>query len=80
VAVLTLARPVERILPERVNRAAKPLDETEGTIVGFGRTGGRNEDYGIKREGFIQTASCKGNYSNTTLICWDFDVEVQAGS
>jgi hypothetical protein len=80
VAVLSLARPVEGLLPERVNRAAKPLDGTEGTIVGFGRTGGSNEDYGIKREGFIQTASCTGNNSNTTLICWNFDVEVQAGS
>lgn len=76
VAVLRLARPVEGIVPLLINKTVKPIDGTIGLIVGFGRTGGRNQDYGIKRRGAIKTASCTGDYSDTTLICWNYDARV----
>jgi hypothetical protein len=80
VAILTLETPVLRILPEAINRADTPLHDTLGTIVGFGRTGGFNKDYGIKREGFIQTAKCPSHYTGIPLVCWDFAAEVQSGA
>ncbi len=76
VAVLKLAQPVEKIAPLPINKAAKPLDNTTGLIVGFGRTGGLNYDYGIKRLGSVKTARCTGSYSNTTLVCWNYDAQV----
>jgi hypothetical protein len=79
VAILTLEAPVPRILPEPINRADTPLYDTLGTVVGFGRTGGFNEDYGIKREGFIQTAKCPVHFSGIALVCWNFSAEVQNG-
>lgn len=79
VAILTLVAPVQRILPEAINRTDTPLYETLGTVVGFGRTGGFNEDYGIKREGFIQTAKCPPEFAGIALVCWDFSAEVRNG-
>lgn len=76
VAVLKLARPVEGIVPLQVNQTEKPPSGTEGIIVGFGRTGGFNQDYGIKRIGAVKTSSCTGGFSNSTLVCWDFDSQI----
>jgi hypothetical protein len=79
VAILTLVAPVLRILPEAILRNERPLYGTLGTIVGFGRTGGFNEDYGIKREGFIETAACPEAHGGA-LVCWNFSAEVQNGT
>jgi hypothetical protein len=79
-AILTLASPVPRIIPDAINRVDTPLEGTLGTIVGFGRTGGFNEDYGIKREGFIETARCPAQMGGIPLVCWDFAAEVQNGA
>ena len=60
IALLTLAKPVLDIAPIEINQIATPAIGLEGRIVGFGRTGGDNYDYGLKREGTIRTASWGG--------------------
>lgn len=71
VAVLKLSSAMTGIRPT-------PLDTTgagsgvSGAIAGFGRTGGSNNDYGIKRSGEIVTATCSDPVSDTTSICWSF--------
>ncbi|WP_306752399.1 trypsin-like serine protease [Paracoccus actinidiae] len=79
VAVLTLVAPVERITPEAILTEDRPLHGTLGAIVGFGRSGGFNYDYGIKREGFVETAACPSSLAASPLICWNFDAEVTGG-
>lgn len=79
-AVVTLEKPVEGIAPERIGVAAKTPYNTAGTIVGFGRTGGDRFDYGIKREGYVQTARCTGGRSDDALICWNFSALTQNGA
>jgi len=73
VAVLTLAAPQSGIPPARLNASNNPPFGTAATIVGFGRTGGTAEDYGVKREGDVTTVSCPAPYSNTNSVCWEFD-------
>lgn len=80
VAVLQLTAPVLRIQPEAILTNERPLHGTLGTIVGFGRTGGLNEDYGLKREVFIETAPCPATNRGATLVCWNFSTEVQNGT
>lgn len=55
-----------------INNISQIVDNTEGVIVGFGRTGGLNEDYGIKRTGGVKTTTCKNGRNNDELVCWDF--------
>ena len=43
-----------------------------GTIVGFGRSGGGNQDYGLKRAASVTTAGCSFGISDTTSVCWTF--------
>lgn len=71
-AVLTLSTPVDGIAPTPINTAASPPAATDGTIVGFGRSGGAAADYGLKRTGAVLTASCPAGISNTTSVCWTF--------
>jgi len=78
VAILTLAKPVLRIQPERILTSERPIHGTLGTIVGFGRTGGFNEDYGVKREGFIETGPCPEAYKDIPLVCWNFSAEINS--
>jgi hypothetical protein len=77
VAVLRLAAPVSGIAPTPI-ATAPPALGTPGTIAGFGRSGGSNYDYGLKRFGDVVTASCSGGISNTTSVCWDFASPVGA--
>ncbi len=72
VAVFKLAAPVDGIRPTPIDTTRTPATGTPGTIVGFGRTGGFNADFGIKRAGSVRTATCKNGISNTTSVCWDF--------
>jgi hypothetical protein len=76
IALLTLTRPVEGIAPIPLNRAASPINGSPGDIVGFGRTGGYNEDYGIKREGPVVTTACQIEVANKNLLCWDFNAQM----
>jgi hypothetical protein len=78
IAVLTLARPVEHIAPMEINRQVSPKQGTAGTIVGFGRTGGNNLDYGIKREGRVTTAACPPQLDGKRVLCWNFDADETA--
>ena len=73
-ALLRLAQPVEGIAPVALNQSTVIADGTNGIIVGFGRSGGLNQDYGLKRLGRIVTASC--DRPETTLLCWDFTAPV----
>lgn len=73
-AVLTLARPVTGVTPARLSSGGETLGQA-GTIVGFGLIGGNGPDiYGIKREGSVQTRSCK-ELEDDEAICWDFSGE-----
>jgi len=72
VAVLRLATPVTGIAPARIN-ALPPIAGAPGTIVGFGRTGGDAQDYGLKRVGTVTTTACREGISESTSICWSFD-------
>jgi V8-like Glu-specific endopeptidase len=79
-AMLTLEKPVEGIAPMAINSTVKPLNNSVATIVGFGRTGGSRNDYGIKREGSVRTAACTGRYAAAPVICWNFDADVKSSS
>ncbi len=83
VAVLELSTDVTGIDPTEINVLASPHNigfGLAGDIAGFGRTGGNNDDYGIKREGSISTASCSGSApsGNTELVCWNYQAPVGA--
>ena len=72
VAVLKLAAPVVGIRPTPILTGSAPPNGTIGTIAGFGRAGGTASDYGLKRSGEVDLASCTNGISNTTSVCWDF--------
>ena len=79
-AMLTLAQPVEGIAPVAINRAGSPLNKRLATIVGFGRTGGDRDDYGIVREGSALTQACSSTYAKQKLLCWKYHADVRARS
>ena len=77
VAVLELGTWVTGINPSPINQTnPQPFIPASGTIVGFGQTKGFANDYGIKRAGVVQTASCPADLPSgaTDLeeVCWKF--------
>jgi len=76
VAVIKLASPVTGITPTPINGVRVPSDGAAGTLVGFGRSGGSNGDYGLKRTGAVGIAPCTNGISGTTSVCWDFTLPV----
>ena len=72
VAVLTLTAPVTGVPPASIDSTGGQATGSAGTIVGFGRSGGTSEDYGLKRKGRVSVAPCTDGISNTTSICWNF--------
>jgi hypothetical protein len=70
VAVIHLAEPVRGISPTPLV-STEPALGTEGTIVGFGQSGGGEGDYGLKQRGQVVTAAC-GSDLPGGLVCWDF--------
>lgn len=72
VAVLTLAEPVTGITPTALQDTA-PAAGTRGTLVGFGRTGGSNNVYGLKYTGGVTTGACPGDIDATGKVCWTYD-------
>jgi len=75
-AMLTLTKAVEGLAPISLNTVASPINGSIGTIVGYGRTGGKREDYGVKREGSVKFGACKESYADKKLLCWDFDADI----
>jgi hypothetical protein len=78
VAVLKLATPVTGIAPTPINTNQVPPPGTPATIVGFGRSGDPNFDYGIKRAGAVVTAPCQAGVSDATSVCFNFTAPLGA--
>jgi hypothetical protein len=77
VAVVHLADWVTGIAPTAINTTDPvPFIPAAGTIVGFGQTQGNGNDYGIKRAGAVQTASCPlglpSDATDSDVVCWNF--------
>ncbi len=72
IAVVRLSEQVTGIEPSRINSVQRVAAKTPGTIVGFGRSGGSNLDYGVKRSGTVDVAKCSAGISDDLSICWDF--------
>jgi len=71
VAVLELVRPAVGLLPTPL-----PAQEVElgsaATIAGFGRSGGGQQDYGIKQFGQVVTGECPPEASGPGHVCWQY--------
>lgn len=79
VAIVKLGTPVTGVAPSLIETTAAPANGSTGTIVGFGRSGDPNVDYGLKRVGNVVTASCAGipaPANATTSVCWDYTAPV----
>lgn len=76
-AVLKLSNPVRDIRPMGLRSEAIPVG-TDGLVVGFGRSGGERDDYGLKRVGSIKTAQCRTQFDNSKLVCWNYKDPVGA--
>lgn len=72
VAVLGLGAPVDGVAPVPINTTVDPPSNSAGTIVGFGRSGGANDDYGLKRSGAVVTATCPSSSFYSGSVCWRF--------
>lgn len=71
VAVVRLATPVDGLAATAL-ASVVPSIGTPGTIVGFGRSGGSFDDYGLKRVGDVTTTPCAPGISDETSVCWTF--------
>jgi hypothetical protein len=71
VAVVRLATPVDGLAASPL-ATSTPAFGTPATIVGFGRSGGSFDDYGLKRVGDVTTTACPLGVSNETSVCWTF--------
>jgi hypothetical protein len=71
-AVVRLATPVTGVAPARLDDTGPPTG-TGGRIVGFGSTGGGQQDLGLKRVGSITTGSCGEPAIDEEALCWTFD-------
>ena len=74
VAVLELAHPVTGLAPSPLQAAEVPLGTT-ATIAGYGRSGGDQEDYGIKQAGDVVTDTCPRDARGPGHICWRYEGE-----
>lgn len=75
VAVLKLGVAVTGVAPTAIASSAAPAFGSAGVIVGYGRSGGANFDYGLKRAGNVTTSACStipSPGSDTTSVCWNF--------
>lgn len=73
IAVLTLSEPARALRPILLNTTDSGTDTSGGDIVGYGLTGTKMKDSGIKRYGRIETADCKKEEDAEDKICWNFD-------
>jgi hypothetical protein len=67
---------VNGIAPSAINTVASPGTGASGTIVGFGRSGGSDFDYGLKRSGAVVLSACPaaGFYSGS--VCWRYSAPI----
>ena len=77
IAVVHLSDWVTGIAPTAINTTdPTPFIPAPATVVGFGQTQGNGNDYGIKREGAVQTASCPAilpsGATDDDVVCWNF--------
>jgi cysteine-rich repeat protein len=80
VAVLTLGAQVTGIDPTAINGVdPTPLIPEPAVIAGFGQTLAGAGDYGIKRQGMVETRSCNSELiggdpppGDTELVCWTY--------
>ena len=68
-ALITLSEAVAGIAPTPLATATPALG-TRARIAGFGRGGGSDNDYGLKRYGEVTTVSCLNGSSAS--LCWNF--------
>lgn len=83
VAVIKLAQPVTGIAPSAINTTRLPRPGSDGTVVGFGRTGGDpfvNIDYGIKRRAPMETALCPNPVEGTAHLCYSLASPSDSGT
>jgi len=74
VVVVRLAGAASGVAPSPLATADPPFG-SDATIVGFGRSGGAEDDYGLKRRGAVVTTAC-GNGLPDGLLCWSFESPV----
>jgi hypothetical protein len=70
-ALLSLSPAVSGIPPSPINTASKPPYGTQGSIAGFGITGGGAGGLGLIRYGNVITAACT-SVPDAHHVCWDF--------
>lgn len=70
-AIVRLAEPVTGIRPTPLPNAT-PSEGTPGTLVGFGRSGGSADDFGLKRRTRIETTACPSDLMAPLHLCWEF--------
>ena len=72
-AVFKLGAPINGVAPSRINTIVDPPLYSEGTIVGFGRSGvGGGNDFGLKRQGDMSTSVCPNRSQYDDALCWKF--------
>lgn len=71
IAVLELARATTGVIPTHLPSASVAVGTT-ATIVGYGRSGGAQEDYGIKQAGDVLTTTCPRIASGPGHVCWNY--------
>ncbi|MGJ5130982.1 S1 family peptidase [Bradyrhizobium oligotrophicum] len=72
IAVLQLGEPITGIAPFPINQDYEHEPNVPGIIVGFGRTGGSANNFGLKRYGPVKSADCGKGFAKNEMICWDF--------
>jgi V8-like Glu-specific endopeptidase len=75
IAIVKLAAPVTGIAPSPLitEKDGRPANKTCARIVGFGKTGGDNEDYGLKRDGSLRLGACDQDHPSKEYLCWKFE-------
>ena len=71
IAVLELASATTGVPPTHLPSASVAIGAT-ATIVGYGRSGGALEDYGIKQAGDVVTTTCPRIADGPGHVCWNY--------
>ncbi len=71
IAVLELTRATTGVVPTHLPSASVAIGST-ATIVGYGRSGGGQEDYGIKQAGDVVTTTCPRIADGPGHVCWNY--------
>ena len=72
IAIVRLEKPVDGIVPQRINDDREQARGAASTIVGFGRTTGNDRNAGLKRYGGVLASVCPDNFPNSELVCWRY--------